>query len=330
MTRVVKIDLPNRTGCDLDVEQSILGSDIELVHYFSDGDESDLISVCQDADIVLTDLVPYTRKVIEKMPRCQLISIAGTGYNNVDLVAAQDAHISVCAIEEYCTDEVADHVMLLALALSRRLIEYHDQVQTDKLWQFDSFTGLSRLRDKTLGIIGFGRIGQAVARRAQGFGLTILVTDRHLAEHAELDVQYCDLPTLLDRSDIISLNCNLSDDGKTLIDADAFTRMSRNPVLINCARGGLIDEAALAEALDSGQISGAGLDVFCDEPPDLAASKFTGRDNVIMTPHIAFYSDESILESREISANNVRNFLNGAHENVNKYIYRAASQASAI
>jgi len=332
MTRVVITELPSHAGRDLGVEQSILGRDVELVHHYCGGDENELISVCRDADVVLTDLLTFTREVIEEMRRCQLISIAGTGYSNVDLSAAHDASISVCAIDEYCTDEVADHVILLMLALSRRLIEYHEKVQIEKLWQFDSVTSLSRLRDKTLGIIGFGRIGQAIARRAQGFGMTILANDHHQAEHANasLDVQFCDLPTLLNSSDVISLNCNLSDGDDNLIDADAFARMSRKPILINCARGGLVDETAMLDALDSGQISGAGLDVLRDEPPDLKSSKFAGRSNVILTPHVAFYSDESILESRQISARNIRNFLDGAHENVRRYIYHAASQESTL
>ena len=327
MTRVIVADSSECVGRDLSVEQSILGPDIELVRHSCDGNENQLISACQDADIILTDLAPLTRDVIAQMSQCQLISIAGTGYSNVDMQAAVDANISVCAISEYCTEEVADHVILLLLALCRRLTEYHSQVQTENLWQFDSLTGLVRLRDMTLGIVGLGKIGRAVARRAHGFGMTILAHDHHPAENAiaDLAVRFCDLQTLLKESDIISLNCNLSTDNVHLIDADAFAQMSRRPILINCARGGLVDEAALAEALDSGQISGAGLDVLFDEPPDLATSKFTGRNNVILTPHIAFYSDASMLESRRLSASNIRNFLDGRHDLVEKYISHAAN-----
>ena len=278
-------------------------------------------------DIVLTDFAPLTRMVIEQMQQCQLISVAATGYSSIDLEAAVDANVSVCAIDEYCTDEVADHVVLLMLALCRRLPEYHDQVQRENRWQFDSLTGLARMQDMTLGIIGFGKIGQAVARRARGFGMTIMVHDPYPNKDTatDLDVQIHDLPELLAAADIISLNCPLTSDNEHLIDANAFLQMRRNPILINCARGGLIDEAALAEALDSGRISGAGLDVLNDESPDLLTSKFTGRSNVILTPHVAFYSDASILESRRISAGNIRNFLDGKHENVRQYIFHATA-----
>jgi len=327
MTRVVVAEIPETAGRDLSVEQSVLGADVELVGYSWDGNEELLISACRDADVVLTDYAPLTRTVIEQLQRCKLICVAATGSDSIDLEAAADANISVCAIDEYCTDEVADHVILLMLALCRRLAEYHDQVQRQNLWQFDSLTGLARMRDMTLGIVGFGKIGQAVARRARGFGMTIVAYDPYRDEDAatDLDVQFCELPELLAAADIISLNCGLSTDNKHLIDASAFRQMRRNPILINCARGALVDEAALAEALDTGQVSGAGLDVLSDESPDLRTSKFTGRSNVILTPHVAFYSDASILENRKISASNIRNFLDGKHENVRQYIYHATN-----
>ena len=326
MTRVVVADIADNAGRDLSVEQSILGPDIELVLHSCAGKEELLISACRDADVVLTDYAPLTRMVIEQLDRCQLISVAATGYSSVDVEAAADANISVCAIDEYCTEEVADHVILLMLALCRRLAEYHDQVQRENLWQYDSLTGLARMRDMTLGIVGFGKIGQAVARRARGFGMTVMAHDPCPDEDVatDLNVEFHALPELLAAANIVSLNCSLSTNTEHLIDASAFQHMRRNPILINCARGGLVDEVALAEALDTGQISGAGLDVLSDESPDLRTSKFTGRSNVILTPHIAFYSDASLLENRRVSASNIRNFLDGMHENVRQYIYRAA------
>ena len=325
MIKVLVADTPETTGSDLDVEQSILGPDIVFLRHCCDGDEKQLIAACRNVDIVLTEYAPLTRNVIEHMQRCKLICVDGAGYDSIDLEAAVDANISVCAIEEYCTDEVADHVLLLMLALCRRLAEYDDQVQRQELWQFDSLTGLARMRDMTLGIVGFGKIGKAVAHRAQGFGMKIIAHDYHPHANSATDsgVQFCDLPTLLEKSDIVSLNCSLSADNEHLIDANAFLKMSRNPILINCARGGLVDETAMAEALDTGRISGAGLDVLSDEPPDLSTSKFTGRRNVIITPHVAFYSDASITASREITASNIRSFLEGKHDNVRHYIHRA-------
>ena len=325
MTQVVVAEIPENAERDLSVERSILGSDVELVRHSLDGNEEHLVSACRDADIILTDYAALTRRVIEQLQRCQLISVAATGYDCVDIEAAAEARISVCAIDEYCTDEVADHALLLMLALCRRLPEYHDQVQNENRWQFDALAGLKRMRDMTLGIVGFGKIGQAIARRARGFGMVILAYDPYPDEVAAsaLAVQFCEMADLFADADIISLNCDLSAGNKHLIDAKAIQQMQRSPILINCARGALIDEAALVSALDTGQVSAVGLDVLAEESPDLRASKLTGRANVILTPHVAFYSDASMLENHEISVSNIRNFLDGRHENVRRYIHHA-------
>jgi len=326
MTRVVVTEFPACVERELDVERAILGPDVEVIQHICDGNKENLVAACKDADVVLADCTPLPRSVIKKLQRCQLISFAATGYDSIDLEAAAEADISVCAIDEYCTDEVADHAILLMLALSRRLTEYHDQVQRKFLWRFDSLTGISRMRDMTLGIIGFGKIGQAVARRARGFGMTVIAHDHHPAETvaADLDVRFCDLDELLAASDIVSLSCRLTKNNEQMIDAEAFRQMSRKPVFINCARGRLVDEIALVDALDAGQISAAGLDVLRDESPDLPATRLIGRRNVILTPHMAFYSDASMLESRKISAGNIRSFLDGKHEDVRRYVHRAA------
>ncbi len=322
MTLVVLADTKEISGRDLDLERSILGADVELVEYVCDGNEDKLAAACVDADVILTAFSPLTRFVIGKLQRCRLISVSATGYGNVDLEAAASAGIRVCAIDEYCTDEVADHAILLMLALSRRLIEYDGQIQAEKRWQFDSLQGLSRMSDLTLGIVGFGRIGQAVARRAKGFGLSILACDPHPDEDvaANIGVRYCTLDELYSSSDIISLNCGLTSENEHLIDTRAFQKMKRRPLIINCARGALIDEEALVKALDTGQISGAGLDVLTDESPKLGSSKLIGRPNVILTPHVAFYSDASMLDNRRISTANVRNFLDGNDDDVRRYV----------
>ena len=322
MIRVVVAETLEYADRDFEVERSILGPDVELIRYSCDGNEKHLAAACRDADVVLTDFSPLTRAVIRQLAQCQLISVAATGYSTVDLAAATEANIRVSAIEEYCTDEVADHAILLMLALSRRLLEYHGQVQNESLWQFDSLSGLARMRDLTLGIVGFGKIGQAVARRARGFGMTVIAYDPYPDNDAAvaLDVRFLDFPELLATADIISLNCGLSADSEHLIDSNAFAQMQRSPIVVNCARGALIDESALAEALDSGQISAAGLDVLSEESPDLHTSGLTGRSNVILTPHVAFYSDASILENRRVSASNIRHFLDGKHKKVRRYV----------
>ena len=327
MTTVLVADTTQTAGLDLDAEASILGPDTNFVRHMYDGNEAGLIAACENADVILTAYVPITRSVIDALPKCRLISVAATGYSCVDIDAAVEADISVCAIDDYCSDEVADHTMLLMLALCRRLLEYHEQVQTDHLWQWDSLSGLRSLADMTLGLVGLGNIGRAVARRASGFGMTVIAHEPYadISPASGLGVMICDLNEIFERSDIISLHCGLSAENERFIDDNAFQRMAKRPILINCARGGLIDEAALADALDTGQVSGAGLDVLTEESPDLAASPLVGRHNVILTPHVAFYSDRSILENRRISASNIRHFLDGKHDAVRKYVHHAGN-----
>ncbi len=327
MTRLVVAEIAGNAGRDLDIETAILGPDVEVKCFAYTGDDQALVDACIDADVILTDYVPFTGDVISQLNRCRLISVAATGYSTVDVAAAAEADISVCALDEYCTDEVADHTLLLILALCRRLRDYDRQVQIDHSWQFDSLGGLRRLHGMTLGIVGFGKIGRAVARRASGFGLGILAHDPLVAAQsaAAQGVRLCELAELLADSDIITLHCNVSSDNRHLIDSAAIRQMKKRPILINCARGALIEEDALVEALESGAISAAGLDVLEDESPNLQESRLIGRNNVIVTPHAAFYSDESILENRRLSAQNIRRFLDGDHAGVRKYVHRASA-----
>lgn len=322
MIKVVVAEVAPSPERNLDLECGILGDDVALIHYTHDGVEDDLIAACHDADVILTDYAPLDRSVLEQLKQCRLVSVAATGYNSVDTTAAADLGIRVCAVDEYCTDEVADHTLLLILALSRRLIEYHDQVQNQQRWEFDSLSGISRLSGQILGLVGFGRIGQAVAKRASCFGLSIIAHDPYAdaASAASQDVDLCQLDHLLTEADIISLHCALTEENEHLLNETAFMEMRKKPILINCARGGLVDESALIKALDTGQVSAAGLDVLNDEAPDLDTSPFLNRDNVILTPHVAFYSEASILENREVSASNIRNFLDEHHEEVRRYI----------
>ena len=317
MTRLLVAEIVEYAGRDFAVEAAILGEGVEVHRFAFDGDLAALFAACEGMEVIMTDFVPFTREVIEKLDSCRLICVAATGYSNVDIQAAADAGISVCAIDEYCTQEVADHTLTLILALCRRLPEYHRQVQVDHLWRFDTFSGLRRMSELTLGIVGYGRIGRAVAQRAQSFGMSVIASDPYAAE-AEVPLKSLD--ELLATSDIISLHCSLAADNRHLIDRAAFTKMKKRPVLINVARGELVEQAALLEALDSGQVSAAGLDVLADESPDLANDGFLGRPNVILTPHVAFYSDAAVLENRTVSARNVRHFLDGRHDAVRKYI----------
>jgi D-3-phosphoglycerate dehydrogenase len=257
--------------------------------------------------------VPFDDSVLQHLHRCRIISVAATGWDCVDVAAAAARGIGVSCVGEYCTQEVADHTLALLLALNRRLFAYHEQVQTHRDWRWNEVRDVQRLAGRTMGLIGFGRIGQAVCRRARAFGLEVLASDPRIDEQTARrhEARLCDVDELLAASHIISLHCNLHPGNLGLLNRDAFARMRRRPLLINVARGGLIVEAHLVRALDDHQVSGAALDVLAQESPDLGSHPLAGRDDVLLTPHVAFYSEASLADLRRISAQNIAAFLQG-------------------
>lgn len=310
--------MPEAAGRDLSIERRHLPAAARIENFTYTGDRSALIAACRDADAIVTDYVPFDRAVLQGLEHCRIISVAATGCDCVDVRAAADLGIRVSCVGEYCTDEVADHTLALLLALNRRLLAYHHQVQVDRDWRWNAVHGVRRLAGQTLGLIGFGRIGQAVCRRALGFGLCVLACDplvdadtakRH---GAELN----DFEGLLARSDIISLHCNLNAANRGLLNCDALARMRRKPLLLNVARGGLVVEPDLVNALDRGLVAGAALDVLAEDSPDLSQHPLVGRHDVLLTPHVAFYSESALADLRRISAQNVRAFLEGRPEAV--------------
>jgi D-3-phosphoglycerate dehydrogenase len=324
MIRVVVVDSPEGHGRDLSVERAHLPPDAEIVQVTYRGDETALVDACGDAVAILADYAPLRRSLLARLPTLEVISIAATGWDAVDLEAAREFGVSVCCVREYCTGEVADHTLALLLALNRRLLDYDRQVRRDRDWAWDRVTGLRRLAGQVLGIVGLGRIGRAVAARARGFGLGVIAHDPWLsAAEAPVDIPLLPLDALLARADIISLHCNATPDQAPLLDASAFAAMARRPLLINVARGSLVDENALLSALERGAVAGAALDVLAEEPPDLAANPLVGRDDVLVTPHVAFSSEQALDDVRRISAQNIRHALAGNDDRVFAFVHRA-------
>jgi len=319
---VVFAEMPEATGRDISIERERLQPGACIRTFTWAGDPDALASSCDGADAVLTDYVPFTREVLMQLPALRLISIAATGWDCVDIEAAAELGISIAAVGEYCTDEVADHAMALLLALNRRLRDYDSQVQLRRNWRWNEIRGIRPLKEQTLGLIGCGRIGAAVARRADGFGLRVLAYDPALdpATAADAGVELATLDQVLGQSDIVSMHCPLLPDTAGMLDATAFARMHCRPVLINVARGGLIVEKDLIEALDTGRISGAALDVLSEETPDLQTHSLCGRRDVLLTPHVAFYSETALANVRRISADNIRYFLEGRVDDVNRLV----------
>ena len=257
-------------------------------------DEDGLAADASDATLILTCYTNITAKVIESAPKLKGIVKYGVGTDSIDIAAATRQGVMVVNCPDYGSDTVADHAFALLIALARKIPVLDRAMRLDGwVWPAPQYFGAD-LAGKIIGIVGFGRIGRAMARRAQGFGMTRLVSDPYVRPEAvaDLGVRFVGLDELLARSDFVSLHCVLTPETRGLIGEAAFERMKPTAFLIDVSRGAIVDEAALVRALDQGRIAGAAFDVFAHEP--LAPGyPLLGRDNVILTPHLAWYTEEA-------------------------------------
>lgn len=275
------------------------------------GAADDIVAVAQDADALLVTYAKIDRSVIDRLKRCKAIGRFGLGVDNIDLVAARERGISVNYVPDYCIAEVSDHTMALLLALARKVALSDKLVQAGR-WEMPAVVPLRRLAGRVLGLVGFGNIPRSVAPKARAFGMKVIAFDPHVqpATLAEAGVGGVTFDQLLAGSDFISVHAPLTSATRGLLDAEAFAKTRQGVLIVNTARGPLIDEPALIAALDSGQVGGAALDVVAVEP--LArSSPLLGRDNVILTPHTGFYSIEALEELQTKCASDVARVLMG-------------------
>jgi D-3-phosphoglycerate dehydrogenase len=274
-----------------------------------------ILEVATGSDALLVTYAKITAEMIKQMPRCRIISRFGIGVDNVDIAAATSAGIVVTKVPDYCIDEVSDHTLALLLAVARKIPFASARVHGGR-WDMPAVVPIHRLRGSVLGLVGFGRIPQLVAPKAQSFGLQVVACDPYVPPDilARAGVEGVDFARLLKISDFVSIHSPLLPETTRLFNADAFRQMKPTAYLINTARGPIVDEAALAQALDSGQLAGAALDVMEQEPPSQSApfkSALFGRDNVILTPHVSFYSEESLIELQTKASEEVVSVLSG-------------------
>jgi glycerate dehydrogenase len=266
------------------------------------------------ARVVITNKVRIGAEAMAAAPQLGLIAVAATGMDNVDQAAARERGIAVKNVTGYGADAVAEHAVMLMLALARRL-EPHRAAVTDGRWsaspQFCVFAAPMReLKSMRLGLVGAGAIAGAVADRARAFGMEVLIAERRGAAVRPGRIAF---EEALATCDVLSLHCPLTDETRNLLDADAFARMKRGAIVINTARGALIDEAALEAALDAGIVGGAGLDVAPTEPPPPGAPilRLAARDDVIVTPHVAWASAGAVRALADQVTANIEAFLAG-------------------
>ena len=270
-----------------------------------------ILRLARDADAILVTYAKITGDMIRQLSRCRVISRFGIGVDNVDIPEATRKGIVVTKVPDYCTDEVSDHAMALLLAAVRKIPFINTQVHAGT-WKMPNVVPIHRLRGSVLGLVGFGRIPQLVAPKAKAFGMNVIAFDPYVAKDvfARAGVESVDFAALLRTSDYVSIHSPLVPETRNLFNAEAFRQMKRTAYVVNTARGPIIDEAALAAALDAGEIAGAALDVMVQEPP-AAGSPLVGRDNVIITPHTSFYSEESLVELQTKAAQEVVAVLTG-------------------
>ncbi len=301
-----------------DLSWDVLNQFGEVTLYQRTESEAEAIRRIGDHEIVLTNKVPITESLLSACPNIKLICIQATGYNIVDLAACAKRGIPVCNVPDYGTAAVAQFTLALMLELCHK-IGHHDAVVHNGKWcESPTFcfwdTPQMELGGKTLGIIGFGRIGQAVAKLAQAFGMRVITTSR-THKDTGTDVEYVDMDTLLSQSDFVSLHCPLFAENTQMVNTDFIGKMKDGAFLINTARGGLLDEQAVADALSAGKLAGAAVDVVSEEPMK-AYNPLLTAPNCIITHHIAWAPKESRQRLLDCCVENIRAFLQGKPQNV--------------
>ena len=295
----------------LDIEREALGKIGAELAVAPTGQDEELQTLAPEADAILTNWKLVSGKALSKASKCVIVSRYGVGVDNIDVEAATAHGIVVTNVPDYCMDEVSTEAMALLLCGTRRTMVYDRLVRAGG-WDMRAGIPLPRLWGLTLGIIGFGRIGRAVAPKAQAFGLRVIAHDPYIdrQEMVKRNVTPTDFDTLLRESDFVTLHTPLTPETTKMIGEEALGKMKRTAWLINTARGGVVDTEALAAALQKGRIAGAGLDVMPQEPPAVS-DPLRYLPNVIMTPHSAFYSEGSLQELQAKAVKRIVDVLTG-------------------
>lgn len=303
-------------GPDLDLEP--MRRPLPDLEIFDATDDSQIGERIRDAEFVFANKFRLTPELLENAAKLRFIGLTATGTDNVDLESAKQHGVAVCNIRAYCTQSVVEHVFGVMLMLTHSLGRYDKSVRAGEWQKADDFCMFTHpvreLSAMTLGIVGYGELGKSVARIAKAFGMQVLVSVRPGSSEQRDD--RVPFKRMLQQADAISLHCPLNEDTYHLFSADEFRQMKRGSFLINTARGALIDSAALVDALQSGQLAGAGIDVLATEPPvDGDPLLDYDGDNLIVTPHIAWATDEARQNAIDELVANVEAFLAGKERN---------------
>ncbi len=277
-----------------------------------------VVKRAQDAEALIVNRIVLNRAVLDALPKLRYIGTLATGYNTIDVRAAREKGVTVCNVPLYCVETVAQLTLALLLALCNRVEQLSAVTRSggwnDAVEATHTTAPILELSGKTLGILGFGNIGRAVAQLGLALGMRVLVHSR-TQRALPAGCTWCGFETLFETADVVSLHCPLTDETRGIVGASVLARMKPTALLINTARGALVDENALADALNSGRLAGAGLDVMAEEPPRADHPLLTAK-NCLITPHIAWASREARLRLIDAVAGNLRAFLAGQPVNV--------------
>ncbi|WP_047153875.1 C-terminal binding protein [Aneurinibacillus tyrosinisolvens] len=318
MTRY-KVIISDYDFGNIDLETEVikrqLGDGAEVIGLNAEN-EAEFLAQAKDADAIITQYFNVNGTMIEQLETCKIIARYGTGVDIVDVKTATKQGILVTNVPDYCHHEVADHAVTLLLSLVRK-IKMYDQAVRASEWRWQSGQFIHRIQQKKLGLVGFGLIAKAIAARVKGFGMETMAYTPHLTQEAaaQYGVQAVSFEQLLTTSDYIIVQAPLTDETWHMFSDREFAMMKQGVIFINTARGPIVDQSALIQALETGKVGGAGLDDIEEEPAKLhdwqADSQLFAFDNVIITPHAAYYSEESIAESRRRAAEEVARVLAG-------------------
>lgn len=273
--------------------------------------EDEVAEQAKHADAILNQYAPISRRVIESLENAKVISRYGVGVNTIDLDAANEKGITVANVPDYGMEEVSNHALALLLSWARKVTLLNNEVKKGN-WDFKACVPIHRFNNQTVGVLGFGRIPRRFIEKVKPLGFKLAAYDPFVSaeDMASAGVQKMELDEIISEADYLSVHVPLIKDTYHLLNADRFSQMKKNAVIINTARGPIIDEKALIEALENGIIAGAALDVAEEEPISID-SPLLHMDNVIITPHSAWYSEEAMVELRQKAAKNIVQVLKG-------------------
>jgi glycerate dehydrogenase len=308
----------------LDEDTVVLNGDVDLSRVKALGQyeacmlspSDDPAPSCYNADVVIVNKVRMSRNAIEQLPSLRLICEAATGYDNIDLQAARERGVHVSNVAGYATKSVVQHVFAMVLCFSNRILSYHHDVQRGE-WQKSKMFGLLtyptfELAGKTFGVIGFGAIGREAAGIAEAFSMQVMAHD--IVDLSDTGYKNHPLDEILAASDVVSVHCPLTEHTRNLIDAGSLDKMKKTAILINTARGGIVNERDLYDALNSGRIAGAGVDTLSMEPPVDGNPLLGEVKNLIITPHSAWSAWDARQRLMDMVAERIECFKNGSRD----------------